>query len=242
MEGWIHTPIEDQAAFDQQVKTVCDIYQAAPRLHNEGVKVMSCDEKTGIQALERIITEMKSGRWERQDHEYERHGTQCLIANFEVATGKIISPTIGQTRTEKDFKNHIKKTIKTAPTAEWIFIVDNLNTHQSESLVRFIAAACGIDEDLGQKGKKGILESMKTRASFLSDLSHRIRFIYTPKHASWLNQVEIWFSILVKRLLKRLSVTCKKELKQKISGFIDYFNSTMAKAFKWTYKGKVLAA
>jgi len=242
VEGWIHTPIEDQEEFDKSVKAVCDIYKSAPRLHKEGVKVISCDEKTGIQALERIITPMRPGRCERQEHEYERHGTQCLIANFEVATGRIISPTIGQTRTEKDFAKHIKTTIGTASTAEWIFIVDNLNTHQSESLVRLIALECEIKEDLGQKGQKGVLKSMSTRSSFLSDPSHRIRFIYTPKHASWLNQVEIWFSILVKRLLKRLSVTSKKELKHKISGFIDYFNATMAKVFKWTYKGKVLAS
>lgn len=203
---------------------------------------MSCDEKTGIQALERLITPMKPGRYERQEHEYERHGTLCLIANFEIATGKIISPTIGNTRKEKDFEKHIKRTVQTAPLSSWIFIVDNLNTHQSESLVRFVAKVCGIKEELGKKGKSGILKSKKTRSKFLSDPTHRIRFVYTPKHASWLNQVEIWFSILVKRLLKRLSVKSKRELKEKISDFIDYFNTTMAKAFKWTYKGKPLNA
>ena len=238
----LHTPTPDPTAFDQQVKTVCDIYQAAPRLHKEGVKIISCDEKTGIQALERKITAMKPGRWERQEHEYERHGTQCLIANFEIATGKIIAPTIKNTRKEKDFEKHIKQTIKTEPKAHWVFITDNLNTHQSESLVQYVAGVCNITEDLGKKGRRGILKSMETRAAFLSDPAHRIRFIYTPKHASWLNQVEIWFSILVKRLLKRLSVGSKKELKQKLSGFIDYFNATMAKPFKWTYKGSPLRA
>jgi hypothetical protein len=97
VEGWIHTPIEDQEAFDKSVKTICDLYQAAPHLHKQGIRVISCDEKTGIQAIERVITEMKPGRYERQDHEYIRHGTQCLIPNFEVATGKVITPTIGDT-------------------------------------------------------------------------------------------------------------------------------------------------
>ena len=219
---------------------MCNIYQQAPDLHKKGVKIMSCDEKTGIQALERTITQMKAGQIERQDPNYIRHGTQCLIANFEVATGKIISPTIGDTRTEEDFVEHIKNTVKTAPDALWIFITDQLNTHKSESLVRFISEACELKDSLGIKGQDGILETMETRAAFLGDTSHRIRFIYTPKHASWLNQVEIWFSILVKRLLKRLSTTSTDTLKQKIFDFIDYFNTSMAKAFKWTYKGKVL--
>jgi len=183
---------------------------------------------------------MKAGQVERQDSNYERHGTQCLIANFEVATGKVISPTIGERRTEDDFVNHIENTIKADPNANWIFILDQLNTHRSESLVNLVAEKCGVKEELGIKGKSGILKDMETRAGFLSDRDHRIQFIYTPKHCSWMNQIEVWFSILSQRLLKRLSVKSTEELKSKINDFIDYFNNAMAKVFKWTYKGRPL--
>ena len=126
------------------------------------------------------------------------------------------------------------------PEASWIFIVDQLNTHQSESLVRLVANLCEIKQDLGVKGKSGILKSMKTRAQFLQDQTHRIRFVYTPKHASWLNQIECWFSILVRRLLKRASFTSIQDLMQRIRQFIDFFNKTVAKPFKWTYTGRPL--
>ena len=167
---------------------------------------------------------------------------QCLITNFEVATGKVITPTIGDTRTEDDFVRHITSTIYVDPDARWIFIVDNLNTHQSEELVKLVAKRLAINDDLGIKGKSGVLHNMESRAKFLMDTSHRIQFIYTPKHASWLNQVEIWFGILSSRLLKRLSSKSTAELKDKILSFVAYFNETMAKAFKWTYQGKVLSA
>jgi hypothetical protein len=218
------------------------VYKQAVELAAQGVQVVSTDEKTGIQALERAhpTRPMKSGFEERPEFEYIRHGTQCLIANFQVATGQMISPTVDQTRTEEDFSAHIEKTIHSDPKAYWIFIVDQLNTHKSESLVRFVAGACGIEEDLGVKGKSGILESMSTRSRFLSDPSHRIRFIYTPKHTSWLNQVEIWFSILVRRLLKRGNFASTEHLRKRILDFIDYFNKTMAKPFKWTYAGRPL--
>ncbi|MGI2909686.1 transposase, partial [Tolypothrix sp. VBCCA 56010] len=167
--------------------------------------MISTDEKTGIQALERAATTapMEPGQVERQEFEYKRHGTQCLIANLEVATAQVISPSIGQTRTEEDFLAHIQQTVASDPNGEWIFLLEQLNTHQSESLVRWVANVCQIHQNLGIKGQQGILQSMATRAEFLQDTSHRIRFVYTPKHSSWLNQIELWFSILVRRLLKR---------------------------------------
>lgn len=238
----MHTPIEDEALFNGQVASICKLYHDAPELHAQGIHLVSCDEKTGIQALEQKMTPMKVGRAERIDPSYERHDTQCLIANFEVATGKIISPTIGDTRTEEDFVHHIENTIATDPDAKWIFIADNLNTHQSEGLVELVARHLEIKDDLGIKGKSGVLKNMETRSKFLSNVLHRIQFAYTPKHASWLNQIEIWFGILVKRLLKRLSTKSTEELKNKMLAFINYFNETMAKAFKWTYKGRVFNA
>lgn len=233
---------ENPEQFDQEVKTVCDLYEKAPTLHEQGIHVYSCDEKTGIQALERAhpTKPMIPGKPALIEHEYIRHGTQALIANLEVATGQCCTPSIGDTRTEADFVAHIEQTVAQDPEGIWIFIVDQLNTHRSESLVRFVAQACGFEGDLGIKGKEGILQSMNTRAAFLQDESHRIRFVYTPKHTSWLNQIEIWFSILVRRLLKRGNFSSVNELRERILAFIDYFNKTMAKPFKWTYAGRPL--
>jgi transposase len=226
------------------VKAVCDLYEAAPELHKAGVHLMSSDEKTGIQALERKHPDkpMQPGRVTLREHEYIRHGTQALIANLEVATGQCVAPSLGDTRKEKDFVAHIEQTVAQDPQGIWIFIVDQLNTHKSESLVRFVAHRVGIEDDLGIKGKKGILKSQATRAAFLNVEAHRIRFVYTPTHTSWLNQIEIWFSILVRRLLKRGSFSSVNELCERILAFIDYFNKTMAKPFKWTYAGRPLQA
>jgi transposase len=196
--------------------------------------VVSTDEKTGMQALERLheTKPVRPGLVERVEFEYIRHGTLSLIANFEVATGRVISPSFGPTRTEADFVAHIESTVDTDPDAVWIFVVDQLDTHRSAQLVELIARCCGIDEKLGVKGKSGVLKSKGTRKKFLEDSSHRIRFVYTPRHCSWLNQVEIWFSILVRRLLKRSSFSSVEDLKSRTLQFIEYFNSVLAKPFR----------
>ena len=221
---------------------MCDLYEQAPKLAEQGTHVVSTDEKTGIQALQRAqpTKPMIPDKPALVEHEYIRHGTQALIANLDIATGQCLTPSIGDTRTEDDFVAHIQQTVAQDPNGTWIFILDQLNTHKSESLVRFVAEACGLQEELGVKGKQGILQSMTSRAAFLRDETHRIRFVYTPKHTSWLNQIEIWFSILVRRLLKRGNFSSVNELKERILAFIDYFNETMAKPFKWTYAGRPL--
>ena len=241
---WLNPEPADPVEFEQQVKQVCELYAQTPELHAHGVHVICSDEMTGIQALERTqpTLPMRQGAVEHQEFEYARHGTQSLIANFEVATGQIVTPSVGATRTEADFAKHIEQTVQTDPSADWIFVTDQLNIHQSESLVRWVAAQCGLTCDLGIKGKSGMLASLTTRADFLQDATHRIRFVYTPKHSSWLNQIEIWFSILVRRLLKRASFTSLADLRQRILAFIAYFNQTMAKPYKWTYKGRPLSA
>ena len=111
--------------------------------------------------------------------------------------------------------------LATDSTANWVLVTDNLNTHCSESLVRLVAEQCGIEDDLGIKGKSGVMQSMESRSAFLSDESHRIRFVYTPKHCSWLNQIEIWFGILYRRLLNRSSFRSLEEMKERIVSFIQ---------------------
>ena len=205
----------------------------------QGIHTISVDEKTGIQALERKAPNlpMQPGRVECREFNYERHGTTCLFGNLNVATGEIISPSLNATRTSEDFADNIDRIVSTDPTAGWIFVCDNLNTHMSVTLVMLVAVLCNISlSDLGKPGKSGILKSQATRKAFLEDKSHRIRFVFTPKHCSWLNQIEIWFSGLSRRILSRGSFDSVGELEKKILKYISFYNMT-AKPMKWKYDG-----
>lgn len=197
---------------------------------------MSIDEKTGIQALERDgkTLPMKPGKGERREINYIRHGTQCLTANLHIATGKILSPTMEDTRTEEDFVHHIQRTMQTDSKAGWIFLCDNLNTHKSATLVKCIAQLIGDTQSLGKKGKNGILKTMESRKEYLIDKTHPIRFVYTPKHCSWLNPIEVWFSTLAKRVLTRGNFTSIHDLKKKITQYITYYSTKLAKPYNWS--------
>ena len=226
------------------MRDVCETYRAAPsRLKDENIRTVSVDEKPGIQALQRKspTQPMSPGVPERREFEYTRHGTQCLTANFEVATGRIVAPTVQATRTEEDFATHIERTIATDANAGWIFVADNLTTHCSATLVLLIAGWCAVPvESLGKKGQSGVLKSVATRKAFLTDATHRVRFVYVPKHTSWWNQIEIWFSILSRRVIRRGVFRSTSDLRDRILRFIDYYNDTMAKPYKWTYAGRPL--
>ena len=242
MRGWL-TPKPDPE-FEAKCADVCTVYQEAVAAAAQDIRTVSIDEMTGVQALERAAPDlpMRPGHVERHEFEYIRHGTQTLIAAFDVANGQV-QGRVGDTRTEQDYAGFLNNRLFATSAAStcWRVVCDNLNTHLSESVVRLVAHLCGIDDELGEKGKSGVLTSRRPRAR-LSCAIRRICFHFTPKHASWLNQIEIWFSILARKLLRRASFTSTQNLKQRIEHFIRYFNETLAKPFRWTKTGKPLAA
>jgi transposase len=238
---WLNTTEKDP----KQVETVCATYRAAPALERtQNTHTVCVDEMTGIPALERTAPTklMIAGKPARIEFEYERHGTLTLIGNFQVTTGELIAPTIGPTRTEADFASHIEQTVATDPGASWVFVTDNLNIHGSETLVQVVAKACEITTTLGKKGVRGVLKSVASRQAFLSEPSHRIRFVYTPKHSSWLNQIEVVFGVIMRKVIRRGSFTSLKDLRDKLLNFIGYFNRVFAHPFRWTYTGRPLMA
>lgn len=209
----------------------------------QGTHTICIDEQTGIQALERIAPDRltRPGQTMLREYEYKRHGTLCLFGNLHVPTGRILAPMLRQTRTEEDYLENIDNVIALDPHAKYRMISDNLNTHSSESCVRYVATCCGIDEDLGKKGVRGILKSVESRVAFLTDPGHRIQFIYTPRHCSWLNQIEIWFGTLRNKVTRWMNFASVESLEASIESFIEYFNAVMAKPYNWTYTGRVLS-
>jgi hypothetical protein len=237
---WLTQPQDPQK--DETIRAICRVYQQAPVVAEQGGTV-STDELTSVQALERKhpALPLAPGHVQCREFEYLRHGTHSFILSRDVVTGKLVAPFSGQTRTEEDFLPHVQAIVATdATVTRWHVVCNNLNIHQSESLVRWVAQISAIEQDsLGKKGDYGKLALMPRRAVFLSDSTHKVVFHYTPNHSSWMNQIEIWFSIPVRKLLRRGSFISVAALETRVLAFIDYYNHT-AKPFKWTYQGKAL--
>jgi len=239
---WCNTTEKDPEVFQAEMRTVCQTYLEAIELYQRfDTHTVCVDEMTSLQANERRAKTKpaRPGQIAKEEFQYTRHGTVCLTGNWDVVLGQMFATTISQTRDNKDFAEHIRQTVATYPDAGWVFVVDNLNTHCGEPLVRQVARLLNTDESiLGKRKKQGVLKTMASRRAFLSDRSHRIRFVYLPKHSSWLNQIEIIFGVINRRVMRGGSFTSREDLAAKLRRFIAYFNETIAKPMTWTYTGR----
>jgi transposase len=237
---WLFPTIDNWANFVEKVSLICQLIMASVSGLTPQRHLISVDEKTGIQALERFQkrASLNKGGHQRTEFEYTRHGTTGLIAGTDVGTGKIEHFVLQETRNEADFANFIHNLTEKYPkNDEIVILLDNLNTHKSETLVKLIAEKLNITEDLGIKGKEGILKNMVSRTAFLETESHRIRFVFTPKHCSWLNPIENWFGKLQRQALTNASFKSVDELIIKIGDYIEYYNACLFKPLKWKFEG-----
>lgn len=223
-----------------RVALVCQFILDSVLRKHPNRHVISIDEKTGIQAIERAksAAPKSKGAHQRVEYEYIRHGTTTLIAANNVENGQVINYHMGDTRDETDYADFVKGTIHALPEMDQVIILsDQLNTHMSETLVRWIAECEGYDEGLGTKGREGILKNMVTRRRFLEKEEHRIRFVFTPKHCSWLNPIENWFAKLQRHVISNGNFSSVEELQSKIEAYVAFYNECLAKPLKWKFKG-----
>lgn len=230
---WLNSPDPD---FDIKMRDVVGLYLKALAIYREGEIVLSVDEKTSIQALQRKhpMIPGKAGSIALIEHEYTRHGTCCLTAGFEVATGGVMG-MLTPNRPAEVFAEFMEWVCEYYCDAGRIHIVlDNLNTHYHELTCQVVADFCKCDPGQTKIGRQ--------RKDFLTSPSKRVVFHFTPTHASWLNQIEIWFSTLTRKVTRRGDFCSVGDLEDKIMEFIEYHNEYLAKPYAWTYTGKPLAA
>jgi DDE superfamily endonuclease len=226
------------ADFEAKVLDVCKLYLDAPVLYRRGELVICVDEKTGIQALERARPTRfgKPGYDERRDYEYLRHGTRCLTASRVVATGQVFG-AVTERRGRWDFVRHIRDVAESFPKAtRFHWVIDNLNTHWTFELCRYLGRLSGVWEE------RPPLRTGAQRRAFLTDPSHKHVIHFTPKHGSWMNQIEIWFGLLSRQLLRRGEFRSTAELTERIHQFIAYYNNHLAYPYEWTFTGKPMVS
>jgi transposase len=223
-------------SFDTCAKAICSLYVQSPMLYQHGELIICTDEKTGMQILERKYPTQpaRPGHPEKREHEYIRHGTRALIASFVVPTGEVVWD-LGLTRTSDDFAAHWVRVVERFrgwPRLTWV--VDNLNTHWSLQACEILAALNG------RSFWPRALKHGRQRRAFLTDAEYPHRFVFTPKHGSWLNQVELWFSVLARRFLKRGDFASPAEFEERLRRFLDVYNAEQAHPYRWTYTGEPL--
>ncbi len=230
---WLNSHDPD---FDAKAAAICRLYVRSPMLYRQGELVIGTDEKTGMQILQRKYpTQLaRPGHPEKREHEYVRHGTRALIASFVIPTGELVWD-LGLTRTSIDFANHLRQVARRF--GEWpriTWVLDNLNTHWSLAACQVLAGLNRLRFDPRQ------LRTGIERRAFLSDPDHRYRFVFTPKHGSWLNQVELFFSVLARRFLRRGEFASAGEFEQRLAAYLAAYNAREKHPYRWTYTGQPL--
>jgi DDE superfamily endonuclease len=230
---WLNSHDPD---FEAIAKEVCGLYVQAPTFSQQGRLLLCCDEKTGMQILGRPFPTQPPapGKPEEREFEYIRPGTRTLITSFVVATGEVLWD-LGPTRTNRDFRAHVQHVAKHFPEVKrFDWVVDNLNTHMSLELCEAVAALCG----LPLRPKE--LKTQRQRRVWLSDPEHKHVFHYLPRHGSWLNQVELWFSVLTRQFLRRGDFVSVPEFEERLVRYLEAYNLEQAHPYRWTYTGQPL--
>jgi len=221
---------------ESKAQEICQLYRQALRFYQEGRLVICAEEKTGMQILQRRYPPqpVQPGKPEKREHEYIRHGVRALIASFVVATGHVVWK-LGQTRTSADCATHLANMVHQLPEMQrYDWVVDNLNTHWSLAVCRLVAPWCGVP-----CVAKALHRGAQRRA-FRSDPTHKHVCHFTPKHGSWLNQIELWFSVLARRFLKRGDFDSAHDFETRLSDYLEIYNTHHAHPYRWTYTGQPL--
>jgi DDE superfamily endonuclease len=230
---WLNSHDPD---FDPKAHDICQLYAQALRFFQQGRLVICADEKTGMQILQRAhpTQPVQPGKPEKREYEYIRHGVRALLASFVVPTGQLVW-NLGPTRTSKDWASHLTNVVQQLPTMQrYDWVVDNLNTPGSLELCQLVAQWCDVPY-LPKALRRGV-----QRRAFLSDPTPKHVFHFTPKHGSWLNQVELWFSVLARRFLKRGDFTSAHDFETRLCHYMEGYNTHHAHPYRWTYTGQPL--